>query len=154
MSENKREFQKAKLIAFRLLKIRGRSEEELTKRLKLKNIPSEITSETIGYLKIAGLINDRRFAKDWIQSRLNRPFGLRRIWLELKEKGIDPEIIKEELAHVKAGYQENDIVETLAKRRAARYTNIDSQKRKKHVFDYLARRGFSLESIHKVIKEL
>ena len=154
MSENKRELQKAKLIAFRLLKIRGRSEEELKERLRLKNIQSDIINETLGYLKILKLIDDQKFAKDWIHARLNRPFGLRRISIELKRKGISPEIITRELNQARINYEETDIVETLAKQRAIRYTDIDQQKRKKRVFDYLARRGFSLESIQKVIKKL
>lgn len=149
-----RELKRAKTIAFRLLKIRGRSEDELRGRLRLKKIPGDTVEKTIEYLRNTKLVDDRRFAKDWIDARLNRPFGLRRISLELQKKGIDPEIIKDELARVKINYKESDIVETLARRRSARYTHIDGEKRRKRVFDYLARRGFSLDAIQKAIQKL
>ncbi len=43
-------------------------------------------------------INDSYFAGAWIDSRLLRPLGLRRIRQELKIKGIANEIIDEKIA--------------------------------------------------------
>ena len=154
MNEESKEIVQAKTIAFRLLKIRSRSENEIRERLKQKHISSATIDHTVVVLKNTRLIDDQQFTKDWIQARLNRPFGLRRIHVELIKKGINKEIIKEEFAQIKTYYQESEIVETLAKRRAARYANIDRQKRKKRVFDYLARRGFSLDAIQKAIQTL
>jgi len=42
----------------------------------------------------------------------------------------------------------------LASRRAARYRKDDPVKRKRKVFDFLARRGYSLDIITKAIKKI
>ena len=48
----------------------------------------------------SGLLDDRAFTKSWINYRLARPFGFRRIIQELKAKGIDQEIIEQAVAEV------------------------------------------------------
>jgi len=42
----------------------------------------------------------------------------------------------------------------LARRRAGRYQGVEPNKVKKRVFDFLARRGFSLDVITKAIKKI
>ena len=142
---------KAKQAALRLLKIRSRSEKEIRERLKLKKFSGEIIEEILEHLKKVQLVDDRQFTKDWINARLTKPFGLRRISFELRKKGIDDELLKEELAFVQVNYPEDDIVIALAKQRAARYKETDKTVLKKRVFNYLAYRGFNIDAIQKAI---
>ena len=155
MEIDKESLSKARTAVFRLLKIRIRSEKEIAEKLKTKKFDNTIIKETIRYFKDIELIDDRVFAKAWIRSRLNKPFGLGKIKNELKAKGIAEDILQEELETIKADdYQEAEIVLKAAQRRATIYRNVDPLKLKQRLFGYLARRGFSSESIYKALKRL
>jgi regulatory protein len=148
------ELTKAKISAFRLLKIRQRSVLELRERLLAKKIEKATVDATVAFLVEKKFLDDRAFAKAWIRDRQARPYGPQRIRMELRKKGIHEEIIREELASAFGEFAEEDVVLELARRRAARYQGIDPVKRKKRVFDFLARRGFGLDAITKAVKKL
>jgi regulatory protein len=144
----------ARVVALRCLKVRPRSVEEIREKLKAKEFSQEEITATIEYLFELRLLDDRAFTRSWIQYRLARPFGFRRIYLELKDKGVAKEIIEEAIAQVKEEYGEEDTVLELAERRWKRLDGVDPQKRKKRVFDFLIRRGFSVDAVMKVFKKL
>ena len=148
------EFTRTKRIAFQFLKIRNRSEKEIQNQLLKKKISAQTIERTISYLKKLELINDRQFARDWIHLRLQKSLGLRRIFFELKQKGISGEILEEEIKAVPREESEEKIVEALARRRLERYKNLDEPKRKRRVFEYLVRRGFEVGIVTKVVEIL
>jgi len=153
-SRHKEHYQKAILYAERLLKIRLRSEKEIREKLQLRQYSDGIVKRILSEYKDLGLIDDRQFAEIWIAARLRRPFGLQRITRELIQKGIDKEIIAQEIAHATAQYSEKDIVMDLAQRRAKKYKDIDKTKIKQRVYGYLNRRGFHSSAIFQALKEL
>ena len=146
----------AKNAAFRLLEVRPRSVEELTARLRLKNCPAGLIQETIQFLKKYNYLDDRQFAADWIRARLKQGYGLRRIEMELRQKGVDQAIIDAQATAAKdaQGANGEETLRELTRRRAARFESLDPLKRKKRLFDFLARRGFDIEEIQKAIKDL
>lgn len=144
----------ARAYAFLLLKFRLRSQSELLQRLKQKGFSEELSRETIDFLKEKKFIDDRVFAKGWVGSRLKRPFGLRRIKLELSAKGLDKEIIDEALSRAKKDYDEKEVVADLARQRLFKQKGIEPQKAKARVYAYLLRRGFSPDTVNDVIKQL
>lgn len=147
MKSNKELLQKAKEYAFLLLKFRLRSEKELCQRLKKKRFHEEIIRETVSFLKDKGFIDDNLFAKTWIESRLKKPLGLRKIKQELNLKGIDKEIIDTQISEIKKDYCEQDLVKKIAKVRLSKLKGIEPRKAKRRVYAYLLRRGFSPEII-------
>ncbi len=152
MPDERSELSKAKISAFRFLKIRQRSVHELREKLTQKKFPKAIVEETIAFLLEKKFLDDRAFAKGWVRYRQARPYGAQKIRMELRQKGIDEDTIREELANAFGDYVEADVVLELARRRAVRYQGIDPVKRKKRIFDFLARRGFGLDAITKVLK--
>lgn len=153
--ENKSEaIYKARQYAFLLLKFRPRSTQEICARLKKKKFAPQTIQETIFFLEDKDFLNDRDFAKSWMEFRLKKPFGLRRIKEELNLKGIDPEIIDETIAEIKKDYTEEDIVAGLAQARWSKLKGIDSQKAKQRIFGYLMRRGFSPEVVVNALGQL
>lgn len=148
------EFKRAKKVSFQFLKIRNRSEKEIRDQLLKKKISVEVIKQTIIHLKKLELINDRQFARDWIAMRLQKPLGRRRIFFELKQKGISDEILEEQIAALPRQEKEEQIVEALALRRWERYKNLDETKKKRRVFEYLARRGFEVDTVKKVVEHL
>jgi len=137
------QLEKAKNYAFLLLKFRPRSEYEIYQRLKRKKFEDKIIKETISFLKDKAFLDDEAFARAWIEGRLKRPFGLRRIRQELKLKGISQETIDKQIAAVKEGYCEESIVAKIAKDRFTKLKSVDPDKARRRIFDYLLRRGFS-----------
>ena len=147
MISNKETLLKAREYAFLLLKFRLRSENELYQRLKQKKFSEEIILDTLKFLKEKKFLDDSLFAKGWINSRIKKPYGLRRIVQELKLKGIDKGIIEEELGEVKKNYSEEEIVQNIIEDRLGKLKNIEPQTARKRVYGYLVRRGFSPDII-------
>lgn len=149
-------FEQVKGYIFRLLKIRFRSEKEVRDKSRKKGFGEPTVDEAVGYFKAIDLINDRQFARKWIASRLSRtkPFGIHRIRFELKEKGIAPELINEEIAQVIPDYSETEIIAHLAQRQAVKHRNIPREKVKQRVYGYLLRRGFNPAAVMKAIKAI
>jgi regulatory protein len=145
---------KAKTSAFRFLKIRQRSVLELSQKLAAKGYEKATVEATVAFLLDKKFLDDHAFAKAWVRYRQARPYGPQRIRLELRQKGINEEFIKESLQEAFGDYAEDDVVLDLARRRAARYQGIDPVKRRKRVFDFLARRGFGLDVINKAMKKI
>ncbi|MCX5706216.1 MAG: regulatory protein RecX [Candidatus Omnitrophica bacterium] len=146
----------AREYAFLLLKFRLRSEEEIALRLRQKKFSEEVIRETICFLKDKNFIDDSVFAKAWVNSRLKRPLGLRRIQEELRQKGIDKKIIEDQIFEVKKDYPEDKIVARIAGERLSKLKKVEPICAKRRVYSYLIRRGFSadlvLETVNKLCK--
>ncbi len=140
--------------ALRFLKIRPRSVGELRDKLATKGFEAKEIDATIEWLQDNRLIDDRAFTSSWIQYRLARPFGFRRIIAELKAKRVAEEIIQEAIAKVQEDYSQEATVMQVAKRRWERFASVEPQKRRKRIYDYLLRRGFTPEEVMKAIKKL
>ncbi len=140
--------------ALRFLKIRPRSVGELRDKLTGKGFDLRDIDEELEYLKSVDLLNDRVFTASWIRYRLARPFGFRRIITELKDKDVSDAIIAEAVASAKIDHVELDLAMDLALRRAERLKDIEPEKKKKRVFDFLLRRGFPVDAAMKAIKKI
>lgn len=146
-------FNKAKGYALRLIKLRPRTEYELRVKFAQKMYSEEIADQLISYCKDSGLLDDGLFAKVWLQSRLKK-YGLRRVRHELAAKGLSEQLILSETYRIKADYDEESVVRGLMARRIKVYQGLPALTKKKRMMDYLLRRGFSLETINKVVREL
>ena len=146
--------QSAQAAALRFLKIRPRSIVELKEKLQIKGFSSTDIETTVVDLLASGLLDDRAFTKSWINYRLARPFGFRRIILELKDKGIDPDIIGQAIEEARGSVNTESVALDLAQRRWQRLPAIEPVKKKKRVMDFLLRRGFDTDIVMKVLKKL
>lgn len=145
---------KALAYAYRLFNYRPRSSKELEERLALRGYDASVIGEIVALFQKQGLIDDERFAKLWALSRIHiRPASLRTIKQELSIKGIGPETITSTLKQLGQDVDEYEIAKNLAQKRLRLLTGVDKLKKKKRVFDYLARRGFSADVIYKALNE-
>lgn len=104
-------------------------------------------------MKEKKFLDDNEFARMWLESRLKRTLGIRRIRQELKTKGIDKAIIDRQIGEIKDAYSEDEIVSELLKQRLAKLKGIDPQKARQRVYGYLLRRGFSPETVIDVLNK-
>jgi regulatory protein len=153
LNKQSESFAKARDYAFFLLKFRLRSENELFGRLIRKKFSEETAKEVVAFLEEKKFIDDNIFAKAWLNSRLKRRLGLRRIKQELKQKGINKGIIETEIAKVKS-YSEAETVLELAKERLGKSKAIEPVKAKRRVYEFLLRRGFSPEIVIDTLNQL
>jgi regulatory protein len=130
-----------KLLNFATL--RPRSEKELFNWLKRKKVAQNLHKKLFNRLKRLDLVDDTKFAKWWIEQRLTFKLKSKKeLTFELRQKGIDKNIIENALA-------ESDLDdEKSAKKLLARRKFTDPQK----AFSYLARKGFDFNTIKSVIK--
>ncbi len=138
---------KAWEASLRLLKFRPRSEQEIRMRLSRK-FPQELVEKTIASLREKGFLDDRFFARYWVENRKEfKPSGFKKLRYELRAKGIAPEIIREVLEGV--DFEEEAYKAAL--RKAQRWRNLDEIPFKKKMADFLARQGFSFDIIEEVL---
>lgn len=154
MPENK-ELSQAYNYALRLLKIRPRSENEIRFRLSQKKYSQDVAETLIKSLKDLGYVDDFNFSVSWVREGINRPLGLRRLEFELRQKGIDKEIIESVLTQAKKEHPEREIASNLVKDKFKKIiTKEIDHKIKRKIQGYLLRRGFSPEIIMDVLENL
>jgi regulatory protein len=131
-----------------------RSEKELSERLIRKKFPKDVVSKVVSFLKEKRFLDDKVFAKIWVNTRLNQPLGFRRIRQELKLKGIENEVIEGRIEEARKNYSEEEIVKDLASLRLSKLKSIEPVKARNRTFAYLIRRGFSPEIIIDVLNSI
>lgn len=142
-SEAKREEQ-AKAVCLRLLTARARTRSELEERLAKRGYPDDVSARVLDRLAEVGLVDDADFAEQWVRSRrINAGKGKRALAAELRNKGVDNEVITAALADIDAG-AERERAEQLVrdKLRRERLTDDDDTKVMRRLVGMLARRGY------------
>jgi regulatory protein len=143
----------AKDKAFRLLSVRARSEKEIRDRLKESGFMAPTIEWAIAELIRIGLLNDRDFAQMYARSRMvTHPVGSFLLRRELSAKGVSDGDIEIGLAEAYKETDEAEVAWKLAAQRKKRYVNIDEQKAKKRVSDFLIRRGFGWDIVYETLE--
>ena len=153
--ETDKKKQKARNNAYCLLRSRPRSERELRERLRLKGYGDDIVEDVVSGLKNSGDIDDAKFAKLWVESRVNfNPMGEIVLRQELKVKGVSDAIIDATMEECLKGYDEYAVAFNMAAEQFRRFAKLDRRKAMKRLYDFLARRGFKFDIIEKVIGKI
>ncbi len=152
---HKKELSRAMDAAYRYLTYRPRSRAEVEVKLQDKGFDDAVIQSAVSGLFGLGYLDDEKFARLWAESRIRlRAFGRRRIERELREKGIDPEIVRETLSGVFAAGQEIDIAEEAAARKLKGMTSLDRETRRRRLAGFLERKGFPYDVIRVVLKKI
>ena len=145
----KAEYQKvlAKLLKFATLRPRSRREIELW--MKRKKVHQSLNKKLIEKLIDFELIDDSKFAAWWVGQRNTfKPRGIRALAMELRQKGIEKEIIQKVLEN--SDIDEEKIAKELLKRNEYKWERFDKETVKRKRNDFLARKGFGWDVIKKV----
>lgn len=155
MPEKSGQIKRARDYAHLLLKFRPRSVDEVRKKLIKRGFAEYIIDEVVEDFRQHRLLDDRKFAKMWVQDRLSlKPMGRLRLRLELKAKGLDGTDIEEAVSEAMKDTDEYELARPIAFRRLRLMGSIDKLKRKKRVWDFLMRRGFTYDVVDKVVREV
>jgi regulatory protein len=150
--EDKRNLNRAREYALRLLEYRERSEQEIEERMARKNYDERLIKSTIKSLKNHNLLNDRRFARMWAESCLRRSYGRWKVQSDLNKKGIDEEIVEEVLRESYSKVDEVQIALALIQKKWP-FLKEEKNTLLRRVSDFLKRRGFPFEVIAEVIRQ-
>lgn len=145
----------ARQAAIRLLKVRPRSAGEIRRELVRRKHRAEAIGAVVADFEETGLLDDRLFARLWIRERIERKgFGRRRIASELVQKGVDREIVESELD---SGFDEEGevaVAERAARARLRRLQSVPLETRKRRVYTYLMRSGFTSDIAAAAVKSV
>jgi len=138
--------------ALRFSKHRMRTEYEIRKHLDKHDFSTEIINKIIERLCHNGFINDTLFAKNWVENRNEfRPRAHRMLFYELRQKGINQEIIEQTLATT---ISDEDLAFQAANKQARKYKDLEWPDYRRKLSGFLARRGFSYHTISLVLDQI
>ena len=149
--------------AARFLEMRSRSVDEVRRHLSTAAYPDELIGRAIDRLLELGMLDDRAFARAWVESRDRaRPRGQVALRRELALKGIDREtvaaVLSDRSESAMAGDPESGGVgadqaaaeRLLDKNRAALLRVPELRARRMRAYALLARNGFDPEVCREV----
>lgn len=144
-----------------LFNLRQRSEKEVRDYFRIKNFESRAKGkEEIGDLAIElvikklkqkNLLNDKEFAKAWVESR-SKKYGVNKIKQELYKKGMDRDTIEEVIGGDRMGNSEQ-IVQELLEKKSKKWKNLPFLEFKKKASEFLLRRGFDYKVIKNIVEK-
>ncbi len=147
---------KAYQAALRLLEARPRSIAEIRDRLRRKEFTPEAIEQAIERLSELGLLDDRAFAKLWVENRQTyRPRGLAALRNELRRKGVDRSVVDQVLANDELTGDQSAHAAELARSVVHKYANADNRVTfTRRLGGFLQRRGFDFETIRPIVEQL
>lgn len=146
--------------ALRFLSYRQRSEKEIidyltrkiaqSQNIKFREaLQSPQVAAVLVKLKRYNYVNDTEFAKWWIASRIqSHPAGTHLLKLELRRKGISPQIIEKVLTKVP---NERKLAIRLIEKKIKKWQKLPPPKLKNKVYTFLLSRGFGWDIAREVV---
>ncbi len=145
------QLEEARNKALSFLAVRPRSEREVRQRLAQKKYPQEIIDQVMARLGDVKLVDDRDFAKFWVENREGfKPRSKRALQYELRQKGVTAEEITRAVKKV----DERDSAYRAAHSKALRYKELDAQSFREKLSGFLARRGFDYTVTRETVNRL
>lgn len=135
---------------YNYLSFRRRSEREVRDYLNKRGHEEDFIVETLGRLRKQGLVSDQQFAASWVSDRQTlKPRSRRHLQQELRQKGIDPELIEQAVAEIS---DEDEIanIQKLATKKLVQTKFQDQQK----LITYLVGQGYSYDLVKRALESL
>lgn len=146
--KNQAEIDKAYNRALGLLARRTRSQWEMHEYLRRKNYEPDLIDAVLNMLIDRNYIDDADFARRWVESRrLLKSTSKRKLTVELKQKRVSEEVIRQVLSE-----DETDELEVIKDLIAKKRTQSRYQDETK-LIRYLSSQGFSYGDIKQALKE-
>lgn len=141
--------------------IHPRSEKEIIayiqKRSGKLHGSEELVTSALTRLKELGYIDDKLYAKRFIESRnRSRPKGKKLIHVELRHKGVSQDVIDtvDQEMGGSDGTSDVELARVVAQKKYSLWKHLPRLEQKKKLFGFLQRRGFSSNVIFRIIDEL
>lgn len=125
---------------------------EVRERLIGKEYTAENADEILEELKKEDILNDKKFAEEWIDTRLRTtPRSARVLRLELTQKGVSSDIIDEAFLKREDDLKDSVVAEEIARRKMKSMGNQPKSDVKVKLFRFLTGKGFDPEISEEII---
>lgn len=146
----KGELQKSFDKTLRFVMTRPRSLKEVKDYFKRKEIDNSLHQNILERLIKLELLDDQKFAKWWVEQRLEFKHKSKKdITFELRQKGVDTDIIKNVLDD--SEIDELKIAKELISKKEYKWKRYEDSERKQKITQYLAGKGFSWDVISNIV---
>jgi len=122
--------------------------------MKRKGFEEEVIEKVLGYLETQKYLDDRRFAELWAHDRLRKGYGKWRVILELRDKGVNQEIIDGVVKEVYATVDEIEMALDLVNKRGYDLESAEDKEVARRASQFLRRRGFPFSIIREVMSRM
>lgn len=155
MSESNKPKRSTYERALDMLEARARAVTELRRLLLKKGEPPDDVDAAIERLRASGLLDDANFARQLTRSKaIGGGHSRRRIQQELAKRGVARDVSDEAIEEVfeTEGVDEAESIERVARKKLRTLSGLDSAARKRRLYGYLARRGYTSDAIARVLQ--
>jgi regulatory protein len=143
--------------ALTMLASRGRSSATLKRLLVRKGVEPGTASAAVQRLMDAGIIDDSAFARQFARTKaVGAGLSRRRIAQELFRHGIPRDVAEGAIAdtYEAEAVDEAAVAEAVARKKARTLRTLDPRTRGRRLWAFLARRGFSVETIRLAVSKV
>jgi regulatory protein len=138
--------------ALRFLGYRPRSVQEVRENLQKHEIPENVIEEVVKRLQDTNLLNDQQFAQAWVENRNTfRPRSRRALAMELRQKGLDDEIVQNTLDE---NVDESALALEAARKYVRKVKHLEWPDFRQKLGGFLGRRGFSYGIVAPVLRQV
>jgi len=138
--------------ALRLLARRGFARRDLGRRLQLKGHQPPAVEAALDRAERIGLLDEERYARNFVQTRTARGRGPARIRRELLQQGVADRVIESVMAEELPEGADQEAVVALARKRARQLASVERPVRLRRVMAFLARRGYTGPEIRRLVR--
>lgn len=132
---------------------RARTRSELAAKLTARHVPDDVATRLLDRFEEVGLVDDSKFAREWIEQRQGgRGLARRALAMELRRKGIEDDVAREALDEIEPG-DELDAARALVRSKLRAVRNLEHDKAMRRLVGMLARKGHSPSVAFSVVKE-
>lgn len=137
------------------LSFRPRSRREVEDYLRRRKVDPDASLEVVQRLERAGLLDDREFARFWVENRQAfRPRGSRALRMEMRQKGVPGEVIDETLEDLP---DEEAAAYAAAQPKIRSLERLEEREFTTRLIAFLQRRGFpysaSSAAVRRILEE-
>ncbi len=137
------EYDRAYNLGVRFLGHRPRSVAEMERHLGKKEFSAAAIAFAVEKLRARGYLDDQDFARFWVDNRMRfRPRGVYGLRYELRQKGLDDEVIDQALADI----DEEAAAWTAVQPKLTAWRKLERRQFENKVVGFLNRRGFNYET--------
>jgi regulatory protein len=137
--------------ALKFLNYRQRSQTEVRKNLQAHRVPDQVIASVLERLKASGLLNDRDFAKNWVENRAEfHPRGKRALIMELRQRGLEDEDISQAVEEL----DEEELAYQAVLKQLRKVETDDWQVFRQKMGNFLLRRGFNFDVVSPVLNRV
>jgi len=139
-------------LALKLLARRPLSVHEIKTRLCEHSSSPSAISAIIEKLESNGYLNDRQYIEMFLHSRARKAEGYSRIAMELRKRGLQPELIHEALAELYPAELEGRALTQALEKKARTILPPMDEKKTSRLYNHLLRKGFRAGDILREIR--